>query len=126
MREVVTIRIFPTEPNPYVTAGNDALGIVAMSSEKAGRVLGPLSAVISVANDPSPANIGITALGLVPGPDVPITIGTAAWDFSNGAGSLMNQVFTPRTPENIDDGNGHLIPNPAFQEQNMCQDLGCE
>ena len=131
MRESVTIRIIPIpeakrEPNPYVTAGNDALGVVTFTSEKAGKILGPVGAVISVVNDPSPTNIVITGAGLIPGPDVPIAIGTIAWDFSNGAASLINQVFTPDTPEKIEDGSGHMVPNPAFQEQNICQDLGCE
>lgn len=35
-------------------------------------------------------------------------------------------IFNAMPTQKIDDGNGHLIPNPAFNEQNICHDIGCD
>lgn len=107
----------PTEPNPAVTAVADAVGVAgSVVGGKAGKVLGPASTIISVANDPSPENIGINALGLIPGLDVPIALGSAAWDGSKfAANQVVIPVFTPNTPQNIT-VNGVSIPNPVLMD----------
>jgi hypothetical protein len=123
MRESVTTRIVPeSEPNPYVTVGADALGIAGavLENEK----LGVVGSIMSVANDPRPQNLVISGLGLVPGLDVPIAFGSVAWDGSKFvADQIIIPVFTPDASqaEKIDDGYGHLIPNPAMTEDDVCQ-----
>jgi RHS repeat-associated protein len=67
MRELVTVRILPAEPIPGVTAATDAAGIVGLTSETAGKVLGPAGAAVSIANDRSPKNITTNVLSLIPG-----------------------------------------------------------
>jgi hypothetical protein len=73
-----------------------------------------------------PKNISITAVGLIPGPDVPIAIGTVAWDGSKFAGGTIQQVFTPDASqsESIDDGSGHTIRSPNFQDEDLGASFG--
>jgi RHS repeat-associated protein len=107
----------PSEPNPVVTGVADVLGVV--SAVGANRSLGAASTAISVANDHSPQNIVVNVLGLLPGPDVPIAFGSAAYD---GSQFVTNQILAPvfnAAPTqniNVDVGNGNLltIPNPAL------------
>jgi len=110
MREVVTTRI--------VSGSTDVLGVVATVTDNA--KLGAASAAISVLTDPSPSNIAINVLGLIPGPDVPISFGTAAYDGSQIAGQVMTDVFTPDASQGdyINNGNGLTIPNPDRFDQN--------
>jgi RHS repeat-associated protein len=132
MRESVTIRITPApdverEPNPYVAAGTDALGLIGEATGHSS--LGSLGAVISVANDHSAQNVIMTGMGFVP------VIGEAAAAVSAvedvgylAAQKFVDKVLTPMfnaaPPQNIEDGNGHLIPNPGLMDD--CQGLdGC-
>jgi hypothetical protein len=79
MREVVTHRILPAEPNQAVTFGTDAAGLVATATKST--PLGVLSAAASVANDHSTQNKITNGLGLIPGLDWPIGITGAFNDF---------------------------------------------
>jgi RHS repeat-associated protein len=113
LRDYSQHEFFSGEPNPYVTAVTDTLGIVA-AVLKNGK-LGALGAIISAGNDPHLQNLIITGLGLVPGLDVPTAFGSAAWDGSKFVGNqVIIPVFTPDAlqSDKIDDGNGHLIQSP--------------
>ncbi|WP_420239028.1 hypothetical protein ACOBR2_05415 [Telmatobacter bradus] len=120
MRESVTTRILPAEPNGYVTAATNAAGLIAPAAGKAGKVLGPVGSIINFANDPSPKSAVMNGLPfLVPETGVPLAIYGAAED---GSGFVANHViipvFTPDASQarTIDDGNGHSIPNPAMMD----------
>ena len=77
----MTSRILPAEPRPAVTYANDAAGLVGLvAGEKAGRVLGPAGAIVSISNNREPMNIVTSVLGAIPGPDVPIAINSAFID----------------------------------------------
>jgi RHS repeat-associated protein len=105
--------------NPFVTGVADGLGVLAVVGDSG--KLGAASAIISLANDHSPENLIMTGVGLIPGPDVPIAIGTAAYD---GSQFITNQILAPvfnAAPTqniNVDVGNGNLltIPNPALDD----------
>lgn len=126
MRESVTTRIVTEvrEPNPYVTAATDAAGLVAAVGDHA--KLGAATAVISLANDHSAQNIGLTAAGLVPELSVPSAFIGAEADVLGYTAQKVGEGMINTIPgQTMPDGYGHTIPNPAFQEQNICQDLGC-
>jgi hypothetical protein len=53
---------------------------------------------------------------------VPLAVFGAAYDGSEFAANIITKVFTPDTPEMIEDGYGHLIRNPAMAD--VCQELG--
>jgi RHS repeat-associated protein len=88
--------------------------------------MGFAGAAVSIINDPKPANIAITGVGLIPGPDVPIAIGTVAWDGSKFAGNTIQQVFTPDASQSdyINDGSGRTIRSPDFQNEDLCASYG--
>jgi len=83
-----------SEPNPVVTAVADAIGVAGAVGRNV--KLGAAGAVISVVNDPSALNLTLTGLSLVPGLDVPIAFGSAAWDASKFASEVVNGV-SPQT-----------------------------
>ncbi len=104
------------EPNSKIAAAADAAGVVATVIDNA--KLGAASAVVIVVNDPSLKNIAITGIGLIPGPDVPIAFGSAAIDGSNFVtNQILAPMFNAAPTQNIDDGNGHMIPNPALRDE---------
>jgi RHS repeat-associated protein len=95
MRESVTVRILPAEPIPGVTAATDAAGIVGLTSETAGKVLGPAGAAVSIANDRSPKNITTNVLSLIPGFEG-MAIPAALTDFMDW--SIHNSSRVPQVP----------------------------
>lgn len=126
MRESVTTRIVTEarERNPYVAIGTDALGIVGARYPK----VGYLGSAISVVNDPSATNVAITGAAFIPVVGEAVGAVTAVQDVGQPlAQGFVDHVeapmFNAAPPQNIPDGNGHLIPQS--QEQNICQDLGC-
>ena len=81
LKEVVTSTILPAEPRPAVTYANDAAGLVGLvAGERAGRVIGPLGAAVSITNNREPSNIFFSVFGAIPGPDVPMAITTGFSD----------------------------------------------
>ena len=106
------------QPNPLITGVADGLGVVAIAvGGNVGKALGPAGALISVANDPSPLNLAINGLGMVPGLDVPVAVGSAAYDGSNFVtNQVLAPVFNAAPPQMIDNGNGQLVPNPALMD----------
>jgi len=124
LKGTVTTMTGPLSIHEVVGATADVAGAVAAVSDNL--KLGAAGAAIGIINDPSPENIAITAVGLIPGPDVPIAIGTVAWDGSNFAGGIVQQVFTPDAlqSENIDDGSSHTIRSPNFQDEDLCASYG--
>jgi RHS repeat-associated protein len=116
LQEVVTSRIVTDEPNPVVKGVADGLGVVGVLSESAVRPTGTLSLLITLSNNPSPADVVLGVVGLVPGPDVPLAFGTGAYD---GAYFITNQIEAPilnAAPAqniNIDIGNGNLLTIPV-------------
>jgi hypothetical protein len=114
MQEPVPMRESVTTTITFVS---DALGVASAVSRNV--PLGRVSAAISVVNDPSPLNVTLTGLGLVPGLDVPMAFGTAAWDGSKFVGNqVITPVFTPDASQasTIGDGYGHSIANPAMMD----------
>jgi RHS repeat-associated protein len=90
--------------NPNTANATDAAGVAGLASDgKASKALGYVSAGTSLLNDPSPANGAITVLGLIPGPDVPIAIGTAAYDGSQFAAGVITSVVTAPSQANAVD-----------------------
>jgi hypothetical protein len=65
-------------------------------------------------------NVAINAAGFVPGLDVPIAFGTAAYD---GANFVTNQVLAPifnaAPTQMINDGNGLMITNPILDDEGL-------
>jgi RHS repeat-associated protein len=115
------------DEKPDAVAGvTDAAGLVFTVTDQ--KKLGYLNTGISLFNDHGPQNIIFTTIPIVAkGADVPVGIFSLELDIFNlEAQTVMNGMFQAMPPDNIPDGNGHLVPNPAFNEQNICQDLGCE
>lgn len=105
------------EGNSVVTDTNDTVGLLLPRvSEKAAKFLGPAGAVVSLANDPSPQNIALTGIGLIPGPDVPVAIYSVAQDGSEFiADYAINPVFKPDALQSdtiVGDG-GVTLPDPG-------------
>jgi RHS repeat-associated protein len=115
-------------PNPYYAVVSDALSIAAVVSSKLDRVgLGYLGAAISVWNDPSPTNIALTAAGFIPVVGEGVTAGQALYDVGMLVGDffehdIVGPMFNAAPPQQIDDGFGGRIPNPALVDP--CHALG--
>jgi hypothetical protein len=95
----------------------DSLGAVGAVSQR--WQFGAASPVVSIANDHTPKNVALNAAStltpyVVEGLDFPIAIGSAAWDWSNGAAGVMNEVFTPDAlqSDTIPTGNGTTAQSP--------------
>jgi hypothetical protein len=132
MREAVTTRILPEEtrePNPYITAGTDVVGLVAPFAGKTGAVIGPAGSLASIMNDPSPMNtfVNVAPYAMAEDAALPLAlVSTEADVLGYTAGKVTEGMINAIPGEKIDDGNGHTMPNPAFNDQNICQDLaGC-
>lgn len=129
MRESVTTRMVTQgvrEPNPYVAIGTDVLGIAGEATHHAS--LGRVGAAISVANDPSATNLVMTGGAFVPvlgeGIGAVAAVQDVAAPVARGfVDHVMTPMFNAAPPQNIEDGNGHLIPNPALMDE--CQAMGC-
>jgi RHS repeat-associated protein len=118
----------PEEPNPYITFGTDAVGLVAPFAGKTGEVLGPAGALLSIRNDPNPTNVflNVAPFLMEETAGAPLAFVGAEGDVLGvTAQHVLNGMIEAMPGERTVDGNGHTIPNPAFQEQNICQDLGC-
>jgi hypothetical protein len=103
-----------TEPNPYVTATADGLGIVAAVTHNG--KLGAAASIISVANDPSPQNLATTALGSIPGPDIPMAFLVPEADLLNAEVQIAGQGMINAIPaEEGDpvDSNGIRVSMPG-------------
>jgi hypothetical protein len=90
--------------------------------------LGRVGAAISVVNDPSATNLVMTGAAFVPVLGEGVGAVTAVQDVGMPvAEGITNHVIAPMfdaaPPQNIEDGSGHLIPNPALMDE--CQALGC-
>ena len=115
MRESVTHSI--------LTAGTDVAGVVAAVGDHT--KLGAATAVISLANDHSAQNIGLTGAGLFPELSVPTAFIGAEADLLNfevqTAGEGMIKAIPGKT---MDDGTGkgQQVTNPA--EMNPCAAFG--
>jgi RHS repeat-associated protein len=127
MRESVTTRIVTEvrEPNPYVAIGTDALGLVGEATHHAS--LGRLGAAISIVNDPSATNVAMTGAAFIPVVGEGVGAVAAVQDVATPAAQafvdhVMTPMFNAAPPQNIEDGNGHLIPNPALMDE--CQAMG--
>jgi len=127
MRESVTTRIVTEvrEPNPYVAIGTDALGVVGEATHHAS--LGRLGAAISIVNDPSATNVAMTGAAFIPvvgeGVGAVAAVQDVATPVAQGfVDHVMTPMFNAAPPQNIEDGNGHLIPNPALMDE--CQAMG--
>ena len=113
------------QPNPAVTVDADAMGV--LGSLLRNTPLQVASSVISVVNDPSPENIGMTggttlACYAFPVLDVPVAYGTAVYAGSTFvADQVIIPVFTPDASQadTIDDGYGHTITAPNAVDWNQ-------
>jgi len=110
-----------SEPNQAVTLGADAAAGVAAATDSTR--LGGVAAGVSVLNDPSPQNLSMNALSLVPIPEVgqAVAATTLVMDAGKVAGNFISDVvlkpmLNSLPPQNINDGSGHMIPNPALQD----------
>jgi RHS repeat-associated protein len=101
------------EPNPYVTAGTDLGGLFAAVGDHA--KLGIPIAAISLANDHSPQNIGLTVAGAVPELSFPTAFIGAEADLLNFEVQTVGEGMIEAAPgKTMDDGYGHTIPNPGM------------
>jgi RHS repeat-associated protein len=114
-----------SEPNPYVSIGLDVLGVFGDATHHSS--FGRVGAAINLVYDHSPTNVAWTGAAFIPvvGEGVGAVaivkdVGTPAVEF------ITNQVIAPMfdaaPPQNIPDGNGYLIPNPALMSE--CQIAG--
>jgi RHS repeat-associated protein len=101
---------------PLVTASSDLLGVSGAVLRNT--PMGIASTVVSVTSDPSPLNIMSNSESIliplaIPGADVPIAFGYAAWDGSQFAGNTMTTVFTPDALQsNTINVNGITLQDP--------------
>jgi RHS repeat-associated protein len=120
----VSTLAFDPRPNARdgVSFAADTLGVAGTISHSV--KLGAAGAAVSLLNDPSPQNLALTALGFVPGPDVPLAFFSAAWDGSKFGASIINSVFVPDASQSdkMVDDYGHAVPNPNSVD--MCEALG--
>lgn len=94
---------------------------LALMADEAGFIPGTKGLVGitgSVANDPSTKNLVINAATLIPVVGPAVAVVNTMYD----AGvfiqqSLLAPMFNAAPPQMIDDGNGHLIPNPALMSE---------
>ena len=101
--------------NPNTANAADAAGLAGLASDgKAAKGVGYVSAGISVMNDPSLANGAVAVLGVIPGPDVPIAVGTAAIDGSQFAAGVITKVLSSGSQSN------------TFDENDLCSYGGCQ
>jgi RHS repeat-associated protein len=129
MRAEVTSTVVPAveEPNGYVTAVTDGVGLVTPFAGKVGDRLGKVGALINFANDPTPKSYVENFLPfLFPELGIPLAVYGAADDGSQFvANQVLIPVFTPDALQNgvIDNGNGVSIPNPAMMDGSELEDL---
>jgi RHS repeat-associated protein len=101
------------EGNQTVTDANDIVGLAGTLKE-APMAFGLVGSTISIWNEPTPQNIAITALGVIPGPDVPVGIYSVAQDGSKFAtDNVIVPVFTPDASQSDTiNMNGITLPDP--------------
>ena len=79
-----------------------------------------IGAVGSIANDRSPMNIAVNIVTTVSAPIISVPVGIVNL-INDGINFIVNGVMAPMfnaaPPQMIDDGNGHLIPNPALMDE---------
>jgi hypothetical protein len=98
------------------SALNDQAGLIAALLDS--QHLGVASAVVSVLHDPSFLNMDLTGLSItvplvIPGTDVPIAAGFAAYSGSKFAGDTLTIVFTPDASQSDTiNANGVTVQNP--------------
>lgn len=128
LMESVTSRLVTgevREPNPYVAIGTDVLGIVGEATHHPS--LGKVGAIISIRNDPGITNLAMTGAAFVPVLGEGVAALAAVQDVATPAAQaiidhVMAPMFNAAPPQNIDNGNGRLIPNPQLMDE--CQGLG--
>jgi RHS repeat-associated protein len=127
MHESVITKIFPAEPNSTMTAVTDVAGLFAAVAGKTGKVVGPAASILSVANNRDPINIAMNGIPFfVEDAAFPLAfVGAEADVLGHTAQAVGNGMIDTIPGKTMDDGNGTAIANPAFNEQNICQDLGC-
>jgi RHS repeat-associated protein len=122
------------KPNPVVTAAADAAGLVGVVAPKVSKELhlGPISAGVSILNDPSKENITNNAIGLVTGPAGAIMgafVDFLDWGFHNSNPGTSTWQGEPI----LGSGPSDAIPPPvtssgveggASQNQMFCQFSG--
>jgi hypothetical protein len=107
------------EPNQKVALGADALGVVGEATGHA--VLGYAGSALSLANDPSVQNAVMTGTAFVPVVGEAVGAVGVVSDVGTSVGNFITNhieapMFNAAPTQNIDDGNGHMIPNPALAD----------
>ncbi len=106
------------------SAVNDQAGLTAALLGSG--TLGAASTIVSVVHDPSFVNLDLTGLSnmvplVIPGSEVPIAFGFAAYSGSQFAGNTLTTVFTPDALQsNTINANGITVQDPqaAFDAGN--------
>jgi hypothetical protein len=84
--------------------------------------LGTASTLVNLISDPSAENFAMNAVTMlipkvIERSELPITIGFAAWDGSQFAGSIVTSVATPDAPQAATiNANGFSMANPANED----------
>ena len=111
-----TVTIIQTihEPNPAVTAAADGAGLVGtLVGGKTGNIMGIISSIASLKNDPSGKNAALTALSFIPGAALGMGLMSLPFDLKNAGVELPKlDLDPPNLYEKVPDGNGHLVPDP--------------
>ena len=112
------------EPNPAVAAGTDVAGLVTPFAGKAGKVLGPVGSIVSVANDSNPTNVTLNVVPfIVEDTAFPLAFVGAEADLLNFEAQQVGEGMINAIPgSTMDDGYGHTVPNPQTMED--CQIFG--
>lgn len=116
---------FGGEPNPYVAVGADALGIAGAATGHLG--LGIAGALASLGNELSVPNAAMNGISFVPVVGEAVGAVTAVQDVGSLVGqfitnNILAPIFNAAPPQQIDNGNGVLIPNAGATEE--CQFTG--
>ena len=105
--------------DPKVTTVTDVSGIVAEVGDLP--LLSRATAIISVVNDPSATNIGLTGAGLFPALSFPMAFIGAEADLLNWEVQTVGEGMIETIPaDTMDNGNGQTVDTP----QEMCDKHG--
>jgi hypothetical protein len=105
--------------NSWITAGTDAAGIAGLFlNGKVAKLLGPLTAAVSIYNDPSTQNQITNLLGLLEGFEAPMAIIGAFNDFLD-----WGAINSTPGPQKVDP-YGPQILQPALPVQDECAAFG--
>lgn len=94
MRESVTVRILPKEPNAAVTVAANAVSVLGAATHNP--VAGTAGAATGLANHPDPVEFGLLGMSLIPGVDEAGVALGAVYDGGKFVGDCAtNNVMKP-------------------------------